>query len=98
MKKEELLEKLDQWTRRARRDEAPDNIIWHIDDDSAYQDIVALIKKPEVTEEWVAKRKLWVEKKATELLDITSDKDFSYSVRLGNAEDFIHSLVEEVIK
>jgi len=45
LKEEKLLGKLDQWIGRARRDEAPDNIIWHIDDDSAYQDIVALIQK-----------------------------------------------------
>ena len=43
--------------------------------------------KVKVTEEWI-------EEKAKELLDKTSDKDFSYSVRLGNAEDFIRSLVE----
>jgi Lhr-like helicase len=53
-------------------------------------------KKPEVTEEWIDERKLWVEHKANEFLEMTSDKDFSYSVRLGNAEDFIRSFVEEL--
>ena len=47
MNRNELLGKLDEWIRRARRDEAPDNIIWHIDDDSAYQDIVTIIKNSE---------------------------------------------------
>jgi len=37
----------------------------------------------------------WVEEKAKELLDTTSDKDFSYSVRLGNAEEFIRQIIND---
>ena len=37
----------------------------------------------------------WIKEKAEKLLSLTSDKDFSYSVRLGNAEDFIRQIAEE---
>lgn len=91
LNKEELLGKLDQWIRRARRDEAPDNIIWHIDDDSAYQDIVALIQKPEVTEEWK-------EEKAKDILKLIGYKIHGeyLNVHIGEAKDFISLIVKEI--
>jgi hypothetical protein len=51
-------------------------------------------KLPEIPKEFTVTTK-YIEAKAKELLEMTSDKDFSYSVRLGNAEDFIRSFVQE---
>lgn len=49
----------------------------------AYQQIKELIKKPEVTEEWIKKKidELWIEYEKGEL----------------DCEDFIRSLVEEIV-
>lgn len=93
LNQEELVEKLGGWIRRSRRDETPDNIIWHIDDESAHQDIVALIKKPEVTEEWI-------EEKAKELITMVANL-YPYETNPGvipksKAKDFIRTFVKEI--
>jgi len=81
MKEEKLLEKLAEWKRRVRRNEAPNNIIWHIDDDSAYKEIVALIENVELPEflqgvalkqrevDSLKKHIKNIEKRCTELID-----------------------------
>ena len=95
LNEEELLEKLDQWIRRARRDEAPDKIIWHIDDESAYQDIVTLIKKLEVTEEWIEEKAKYLHDKISGLNHTVCRYNCEAMVGFRN---FIGSLVEEITK
>ncbi len=76
MKKKELLECLRGWSMDGRIDN------WREEDEQAYKEIVALIKK-EVTKEWI-------DKKAKEMCMIANVEFFIY------AQDFVRSIAEEI--
>ena len=80
LSKDELLECLRGWS----MDGTTDN--WREVDEQAYHQIVSLIKKPQVTEEWI-------EEKAREAMNM------EYGVEgcgVYDWKDFIRSLVEEL--
>jgi len=82
MKREELIEKLKVWKLGLS------GYVWHNEDEQAYQEIVELIKKPEVNKEWT-------EKRAKEL----ANKHFvayAYCYRFRIFRNVIRSLVEEI--
>ena len=83
----ELLEWLDAWRDYCGESCIKGECIGDIEKcEPTYNQIVALIKKPEVTEEWIAY-------KAQELDSKIINRNLSFYCQ---CKDFIHSLVEEI--
>jgi len=76
MNKEKLLRLLDAMHQLCETEN------WCYETEQTYLQIVALIKKPQVTEEWI-------QEKTMEMIDIISNGE------IGEAMSFIRSLVEE---
>ncbi len=60
-----------------------------IRNEQAYQQIKEMIQKPGVTEEWI-------EEKAQEVMMIIDDPIATWSRKVKNVRNFIHSLMEEI--
>jgi len=96
LKEEELLKKLRNWCMSLDKAWPSFQLDWTKRDQQAYKQIVELIKKPEVTEEWYKeKAKIFVGK----IIYIPTNMDMQeYNIKVDIAKVFIRSLVEEIGK